>query len=200
MSPRAAWRFESLGFAQVFHYVAGVADWTAAGLPVEGSISAVPTAGAAAQKETALCSPDDPVGEAASRAKAAGEDSCLVINDQQIVMGRLYYKDLEANAGVRVQDVMDPGPSTFRPNVPVNDIADFMKQHGLNTTPITTSEGRYVGMLHLEAADKIAPGGNGRQELSRQLFGRGVKMTPPVSVCASLADGPIKGILELAPR
>ena len=35
MSPRAAWRLESLGFARVYDYVAGKADWMAAGLPTE---------------------------------------------------------------------------------------------------------------------------------------------------------------------
>ncbi len=35
MSPRAAWRLESLGF----DYVAGKADWMASGLPVEGKLA-----------------------------------------------------------------------------------------------------------------------------------------------------------------
>src|SRR6266511_4403171 len=37
MSPRAAWRLESMGFAEVYDYVAGKADWGAAGLPLEGT-------------------------------------------------------------------------------------------------------------------------------------------------------------------
>ncbi len=36
MSPRAAWRFESLGGTRVYDYVAGKVDWFAAGLPREG--------------------------------------------------------------------------------------------------------------------------------------------------------------------
>ena len=38
MSPRAAWRLESFGFEQVYDYVAGKADWGAAGLPLEGML------------------------------------------------------------------------------------------------------------------------------------------------------------------
>lgn len=162
MSPRAAWRLESLGFTQVYHYAPGVADWAAAGMPIEGAVSALTTAGAAAQVETALCAPGDPIPEAASRAAAAGEDSCLVVNEEQIVLGRLYYKDLEEDSAATVQDVMDPGPSTFRPNIPVVEIAEFMKRHDLQTTPITTSDGQYVGMLKLEVAEKIA-----QRELAR---------------------------------
>jgi len=52
--------------------------------------------------------------------------------------------------------VMDPGPSTFRPNVPVGEIAEFMKQHYLKTAPTTAFEGKYIGMLHLEAAENLA--------------------------------------------
>ena len=36
MSPRAAWRLESLGFTKVYDYVPGKTDWLAAGLPREG--------------------------------------------------------------------------------------------------------------------------------------------------------------------
>jgi len=37
MSPRAAWRLESLGFKDVSDYVDGKLDWMAAGLPMEGT-------------------------------------------------------------------------------------------------------------------------------------------------------------------
>ncbi|MGI8425849.1 MAG: CBS domain-containing protein [Actinomycetota bacterium] len=156
MSPRAAWRLESLGFPDVYHYVAGVADWAAAGLPLEGDAATVTTAGNVATKQTAVCAPNDPVGEVAARAASAGEDSCLVVNEHQIVLGRLYYKDLEGAPDALVADVMDPGPSTFRPNVPAEEIAEFMRQKNLKTTPITTSDGKYVGMLHLDAAKDLA--------------------------------------------
>src|SRR5438309_12115020 len=33
MSPRAAWRLESVGFSEVSDYVAGKNDWMSAGLP-----------------------------------------------------------------------------------------------------------------------------------------------------------------------
>src|SRR5207249_889428 len=36
MSPRAAWRLESLGFTEVYEYSAGKSDWGAYGLPLEG--------------------------------------------------------------------------------------------------------------------------------------------------------------------
>ena len=37
MSPRAAWRLESIGFTRAYDYVAGKADWGSFGLPLEGT-------------------------------------------------------------------------------------------------------------------------------------------------------------------
>ncbi len=48
MSPRAAWRLESLGFTKVFDYVAGKADWSASGLPMEGKLANYCRAGSVA--------------------------------------------------------------------------------------------------------------------------------------------------------
>ena len=53
MSPRAAWRLESLGFTAVYDYVAGKADWFARGLPRAGRLAEEPTVG---QGLCVLCS------------------------------------------------------------------------------------------------------------------------------------------------
>jgi rhodanese-related sulfurtransferase len=45
LSPRAAWRLESLGFANVCDYVAGKEDWLAYGLPIEGELAEAVTVG-----------------------------------------------------------------------------------------------------------------------------------------------------------
>ena len=70
MSPRAAWRFESLGFERVYDYVAGKADWFGAGLAREGTQSTIPRARDVVQEPGATCMPADRVGEAAERARA----------------------------------------------------------------------------------------------------------------------------------
>ena len=44
MSPRAAWRLETLGFAQVFDYADGKLDWMTAGLATEGTNATKPRA------------------------------------------------------------------------------------------------------------------------------------------------------------
>ena len=44
MSARAAWRLESLGFANVYRYTAGKSDWFASGLPRAGTLAGFLTA------------------------------------------------------------------------------------------------------------------------------------------------------------
>jgi CBS domain-containing protein len=42
---------------------------------------------------------------------------------------------------------MRPGPSTFRPYVLVEELGKTMVDHKLESSPITTSDGRLVGLL-----------------------------------------------------
>jgi Mg/Co/Ni transporter MgtE len=51
---------------------------------------------------------------------------------------------------------MRPGPSTFRPHVPIEEMAHFMVHHDLPSSPVTTSDGRLVGLLRREDAARVA--------------------------------------------
>jgi Mg/Co/Ni transporter MgtE len=51
---------------------------------------------------------------------------------------------------------MRPGPSTFRPYVPILEMAAFMVEHNTVSSPITTSDGRLVGLLLREDAVRVA--------------------------------------------
>src|ERR671925_424954 len=110
MSARAAWRLETLGFARVFRYSPGKQDWFAAGLPREGRLAGAP------RRDVPTCRLTDRVGEVQERVRAAGWDQCLVVNEQRIVLGRLRGKGLEAPDETPAEEVMEPGPTTFRPN------------------------------------------------------------------------------------
>src|SRR5260370_36490043 len=95
MSPRAAWRLEQLGFTEVYDYVAGKADWLAAGLPSEGPGSATPRAGGIARRRIATCSPTETVAQARSRVRASEWTRVVVINAERVVLGVLDEKTLE---------------------------------------------------------------------------------------------------------
>jgi CBS domain-containing protein len=147
MSPRAAWRLEALGFPEVYDYAAGKADWAAAGLPVEGRAARVPRIGDAARRDVPTCGLEERIGDVRERVLATGWDTCLVVNEERVVLGRLFRVELEGDPGARAGDAMRPGPSTFRPNVAVEEMVRFMAERGISAAVVTTSDGRLVGMF-----------------------------------------------------
>ena len=147
MSPRAAWRLETLGFGDVYDYVDGKVDWLAAGLPTEGTNAQKPRAGDIARKDVPTCGLTEKLGEVATRVRALGWDAVVVVNEQRVVLGLLRTKELAADQEQSIEKAMRPGPSTFRPYVSLHDMLHFMIDHKLESSPITTSDGRLVGLL-----------------------------------------------------
>ncbi|MFU8771571.1 MAG: rhodanese-like domain-containing protein, partial [Anaerolineales bacterium] len=88
-SARAAWRLVSLGFTQVYRYTAGKADWLAYGFPAEGAQAQSPGAGDLADMEVPTCKRVERVGEIRDRVRQDGWNVCVVVNDQDIVLGLL---------------------------------------------------------------------------------------------------------------
>src|SRR6266704_1546049 len=88
MSPRAAWRLESIGFTRVYDYVAGKADWGSFGLPLEGKRQPGARVGAHVQTDLPTCMLRDSLRDVFDKVRASGSDTCFVVNDQRIVLGR----------------------------------------------------------------------------------------------------------------
>ena len=156
MSPRAAWRFEDLGFEKVYDYVPGKADWFASGLPKEGRLASVPTIGDAARRDVLTCAPAEKIENAWNRVQAAGWDACVVVNKERVVLGLLREKELSSDPAATVERVMRSGPTTFRPDVPVGKLAKRMRERGAHTVLVTTSDGRLVGLLYRDDAERLA--------------------------------------------
>jgi Mg/Co/Ni transporter MgtE len=147
MSSRAAWRLESLGFGEVYDYVDGKLDWMAAGLATVGTNTERPRAGDLARKDAPVCGLKDRLGDVGERVRKSGWDAAVVVNDARVVLGLLRSKELGGDPDQLVEKAMRPGPSTFRPFVPLNEMADFMIDHKVENAPITTSDGRLIGLL-----------------------------------------------------
>ena len=156
MSPRAAWRLESLGFGEVYDYVAGKLDWMAAGLRTEGTNAAHPRAGEVSRRDVPTAGLDERLGDVRERVRAAGWDAVVVINEERVVFGLLRSKELDKDPELRMEQAMRPGPSTFRPYVSVKEMAETMTKHMLESSPITTSDGRLVGLLLQSDAVRVA--------------------------------------------
>jgi CBS domain-containing protein len=160
MAPRAAARLETMGFREVYEYKAGKVDWMAAGLPTEGTNAAHPRAGDAARKDVPLCGLGERLGDVRDRARAAGWDAAVVVDAERVVLGLLRSRELSREPDLPIEQAMRPGPSTFRPYVAIKQMADFMVEHNLENSPVTTSDGRLVGLLTRADAVRLAGDGS----------------------------------------
>jgi CBS domain-containing protein len=145
-----------MGFTQVYDYRAGKLDWLAAGLATEGSNAQRPRAGDVARGDVPTCGLDERLGEVAGRVRAAGWDACVVVNQQRVVFGLLRAEELEKDPGLGIEQAMRPAPSTFRPYVSITEMAKFMADHDVDSSLITTSDGRLVGLLRRGDANLVA--------------------------------------------
>ena len=136
-----------MGFSRVYHYAAGKLDWMAAGLPTEGVNPTKTRAGDLARRDVPTCHLDERLGDVRERAQAAGWNAAVVVNDERVVLGLLRERELTGDADQRVEAAMRPGPSTFRPHASVAELARFLTEHDLENAPITTSDGRLVGLV-----------------------------------------------------
>jgi Mg/Co/Ni transporter MgtE len=82
-------------------------------------------------------------------------DVCVVVNEERVVLGLLRDEQLAQDGDKVVAEVMRPGPSTFRPHLSVEEIAHYMIDHDLPSSPITTSDGRLVGLLMADDAVRV---------------------------------------------
>jgi CBS domain-containing protein len=136
-----------MGFADVYDYEAGRKDWGSYGLPREGTITDEPTAGDVARRDVPTCALDDELGEVRVRVRAAGWDTCIVVNETRVVLGWLGRRALRADDGASVEEAMTEGPSTIRPSIGVSALLERMRPKRLTSFLVTTPDGRLVGLV-----------------------------------------------------
>ena len=117
------------------------------GLPTEGTNATRPRAGTVARKDVPTAGLTERLGDVSERAGGAGWDSAVVVDDDGVVLGLLRAKELAADPNLTLEAAMRPGPSTFRPYVPIKEMAVYMTNKDLVSSPITTSDGKLVGLL-----------------------------------------------------
>ncbi len=154
MSPRAAARLASIGFPRVYDYVAGKADWGSAGLPLEGSSGSETRAGAHARRDVPTCRLDEPLAQIRERVRQGDWDTCFVVDQEGVVLGRIGRSALQRDDELSVEQAMTPGPSTIRPSARLNEVVARMRTQNLSNLPVTTSDGQLVGLLAREDAER----------------------------------------------
>ena len=154
MSPRAPWRLESIGFSCVYDFVAGKADWGSFGLPLEGRRDSSTRVGTHLRVDGPTCTLDESLRDVCERVRAAGEDTCFVVNEQRIVLGRLGRAALARDDDVTVEDAMSAGPSTVRPSLDLTAAGERMRKQNLTNLPVTRSDGVLLGLIRRHDADR----------------------------------------------
>jgi len=77
-----------------------------------------------------------------------------VVTDGNVVLGRLRGKALHGDLNATVEDIMEAGPTTIRPNMTLGPVVERLRTRNVNAILVTTSDGRLVGTLHLSDAER----------------------------------------------
>ena len=155
MSPRAAWRLDSLGFTRVYDYIAGKMDWLAFGLPSEGTDAGRLRAVNVLRADVPRCALDEPMGAVKARVDGLDWDICCVVNETGVLLGLLRGRAWDAPAEQRVQQVMSEGPSTIRPSEYLDEVTGRMQKGDVTALTVTDSEGHLIGLLRREDAEQV---------------------------------------------
>jgi CBS domain-containing protein len=147
MSPRAACRLATLGFEHVYDYMPGKVDWMARGLPMEGAKADAPRAIDFARQDVVTCRLEDTVAEVRVRVEASPYGFAFVTSADGVVLGRLRKATLEGDPNRRAGEVMEPGPSTSRPDLDPAELLAKLQKADLTTAVLTDPEGRLLGIV-----------------------------------------------------
>ncbi len=131
----------------MFDYVAGKKDWGAYGLPHEGTNVPDRLAGDVARRDVPTCLLTDGLNEVRERVRAAGWDTCIVVNEHRVVLGRLGRKAIAADSEETVEEEMTPGPSTVRPSIGADALLERIRERNLKSYVVTTPDGRLIGLV-----------------------------------------------------
>ncbi|MEE8497697.1 MAG: CBS domain-containing protein [Acidimicrobiia bacterium] len=158
MSPRAACRLESFGFDQVYDYTAGIADWKAAGLKIEGEEDTGLTISDATRPDIPTAEPHEALGDVFERTTSAGWDEALVVDCDGIVVGRLRGDAWSTDPATAVSEAMELGPMTVRPDGSLHALVTRMEERDTRLVVVTDPQGRLIGALLSEDAVRLAAG------------------------------------------
>ncbi|HEV2923782.1 MAG TPA: rhodanese-like domain-containing protein [Solirubrobacteraceae bacterium] len=146
MSPRAATWLELLGF-DVHDYALGKVDWMAHGLPMEGTAADRSVALSFVRTDVATCTLGQRAEEIKRSIDASPYGFGLVLADR-VVLGRVRRSRLDdAPSDANIELLIEPGPSTTRPDTDPADLASKLQRSGAQTAILTNPEGELLGVV-----------------------------------------------------
>jgi CBS domain-containing protein len=99
---------------------------------------------------------DERAGEVRERIEASPYPFGLVTSPSGVLLGRLRRSMLECDPSLPAGDVMEPGPSTVRPDRRAARVVERLAERDLRWAVITTPEGRLVGVAARQDLERAA--------------------------------------------
>jgi CBS domain-containing protein len=121
---------------------------------LEGANGSQTRVGAHVRTDVPLCRLDDRLHDVRDRLEDSGWDTCFVLDERGVVLGRLGRRAIHGREDVSAEDAMTLGPSTIRPSARLGDMVERMRKQNLTNLPVTTSDGRFVGLVTRHYAEE----------------------------------------------
>jgi CBS domain-containing protein len=136
-----------MGFSDVYLLEGGRAAWTVMGLPTEGQIGDSRRIRRFVD-EVPVVAIDATVADV----QRVGDIpyTVAVLGCDDVVVGALRPSVLALPPRTRVRDIMIPAPSTIRPDLRVEEVAQRLADDGLDHVLVTTVNGVLLGLVTAE--------------------------------------------------
>ena len=132
----------------------GKVDWLARNLPTEGDEADKPRVGALARDDVVTCALDTRVAELREPIEASPFGFALVVSSDGTLLGRVRSSEIrDADDDATAEQVMQPGPSTVRPDLTVDELRERLDEKDLKTSLVSTPEGRLIGVVTRKALE-----------------------------------------------
>ncbi len=114
-----------------------------------------PRAGDIAQRDIPTCGLANQLGDARDRAQDADRNVCIVVDDHGVVLGRLLGDAIREDHEATIESVMEDGPTTIRADASLGETTERMRKRGVGSILVTNAEGRLLGILYRDDAEKV---------------------------------------------
>ena len=131
----------------MYDYYVGKLDWIACDLPTEGEGEHPDRITHFMDRTVPTCRTDEPVKGVTARLEGSGWDVCAVLNEHNIVQGRLRPQKIDPDDARPAEEAMEPGPATERPHASYAAAIQRMQSHRVATLLISTPDGVLLGVI-----------------------------------------------------
>ena len=140
-------RLDALGFEAVYDYAPSKVDYLARGLPRDGEKATEQRAADLLRDDVVRCGLSDPIDRIRDQVEASPYGFALVLDEHEVLLGRLRSSALQGDAGKTAEEAMEPGPSTIRADTSVSKLRERLEGGGLSFAIVTTPDGVLMGIV-----------------------------------------------------